>query len=149
MVIVCAAGVAGVLVEVESDPESSVEPDPEPVSDPESSPPVLVDCELRAVLVDCELCDDVVCGADEEDELPLSSPPRSTTKTMRSTAKPPRTMPARWTPDSPRPGSSPPAGGGFSGVLMVRLRVRGGPEARPAYVRRVTTGARKRGSWPS
>jgi hypothetical protein len=141
-VIVWAAGAAGVLVEVESDPE--------PVSDSDSLSPVLVDCELCAVLV-AALCDDVVCGADDEDdELPLSSPPRSTTKTIRRTARPPRTIPARWTPDSPRPGSSPPAGGGFSGVLMVRSRVRGGPEARPVQVRRVTAaGATRRGSWPS
>jgi hypothetical protein len=86
-VTVWAAGAAGVLVEVESDPE--------PVSDAESSWPVLVDCELCAVLV-AALDDDVVCGADEDDEeLPLSSPPRSTTKTIRRTARPPRTMPAR------------------------------------------------------
>src|SRR4051812_16811337 len=96
------AGTDGVLVEVEVD----VEPESSPVSVP--APPVDAAVLCEAVLV-----------ADEEDEsLPLSSPPRRTTKTIRRTASPPRTIPARWTPDRPRPGSSPPVGGGFSGVLM-------------------------------
>src|SRR6185436_11005523 len=128
--IVRTAGSAGVLVDVEAVVRVDVAVDVEALA------PVSVEA---LVLV---LCVAVVC-ASEDDESPLSSPPRRTTKTMSRTAKAPRMTPVRWTPDSPRPGSSPPAFGGVSGVLMRPQRVRGGPEARPACVREVTATARR------
>jgi hypothetical protein len=49
---------------------------------------------LCAVVVDA-LCEAVLVADEEDESLPLSSPPRSTTNTMRRTASPPRTIPAR------------------------------------------------------
>jgi hypothetical protein len=131
--IVCEAGTVGVvLVGVLVDVESS---DVDPVSEPESS--LVVDSVLSAVEVDCALLWDaaVVCVAvdDDDESLPLSSPPRRTTKMIRRTARPPRTIEARWTLDNPRPGSSPPLGGGLSGVLISPVKTTGRARGPPRF----------------
>src|SRR5215211_4707371 len=125
------AGAAGCVsvVPVSDSASSSDPPPPEPLSsvvEPVVESSVLVD----PVDVLCSVVVAVVCGADDDDGLPLSSPPWRTTNTISSTPSAPRTMPARWTPDSPRPESSPP-GGVLSGEVMSREGYGAGLEPAP------------------
>jgi hypothetical protein len=114
------------VVPVSEPPSSVVEPvvvSPVVVSAvvvPESS---VVGAAVVVVAVAAVVWVAVVCGADDDEGLPPSSPLWRMTKTISRTPSAPRTMPARCTPDSPRPESSPPPGG-ISGDVMSAHRVR-------------------------